>query len=59
MLHNYGGRRGLYGNLAEIGSQPLTDFAKADGTMVRGAGWKEVGRSSLLHTLASGLVSYV
>lgn len=34
MLHNYGGRRGLYGNLEEIASQPLIDFARANGTMV-------------------------
>jgi hypothetical protein len=35
MLHNYGGRRGLYGNVEEMASQPLIDFAKANGTMVR------------------------
>lgn len=34
MLHNYGGRRGLYGNLDEMASKPLSDFAASNGTMV-------------------------
>ena len=34
MLHNFGGRRGLYGNLDYVGSQPVVDLKTSGSTMV-------------------------
>eukprot|EP00052_Salpingoeca_macrocollata_P022042 m.190307 g.190307 ORF g.190307 m.190307 type:complete len:803 (+) comp21696_c0_seq6:142-2550(+) len=34
LLHNYGGRRGLYGHLQDVGTKPIDALAQSNGTMV-------------------------
>lgn len=43
LLHNYGGRRALYGNLPAIASLPGKDWARAEGWMVGGGDGRHHG----------------